>query len=374
MSNQYEVQRLLDQLDRVDNVTRDLNELADRSRLEGRWNEAHKYCEESLNLARAFNDPRSEGICLLHGWAVHVLKGDFEKAIDFCHRSRQAFDRVVDSYGQVLAMFSLGITYQEWEADNRDPTKLREALRIYGQALEEVCELKERFDFSGNVEKAKVCQRLIIEMRERFHHVATLYARREEERKEEKRPAPPEELRTRIISFPTLQFIPIVGQIAAGRPVPTDDDIEGYVATSRVNIDDSEYTVRVLGEGKGNILVFDLESRYFATPVKGDSMNEAGISNGDYIIIRQPRGSHPSPDPQDIVAAVIKDEDREATLKRFRQRGQKIILSPESSNPDHQPREFDPSEWSEKVEIAGIAVAVLKKVQESPDSPERHPG
>jgi SOS-response transcriptional repressor LexA len=62
---------------------------------------------------------------------------------------------------------------------------------------------------------------------------------------------------------------------------------------------------------------------------------------------------------------VIKDVDREATLKRFAQRGRKNILNPESSNPDHQPYEFSPSEWAKKVEIVGIAVAVLKKVQEN---------
>ena len=334
MSNQYEVQRLLDQLDRVDNVTSDLNELADRSRWDGKWTKAHKYCEESLNLARAFNDARSEGISLLHGWAVHVLQKDFEKAIDFCHRSRQAFDRVVDSYGQVLAMFSLGITYQEWEVDGHDPTKLREALRIYGQALEVVCELKERFDFSGNVEKAGVCQRLITEMRERFHAVATLYARSPigEEKRE---PSPQREPRKGDVvgevspELPRLRLVPICGDsAAAGDALTVRDNIMGYLSANEFQVERETLTLQVI-QGTSNEPHVRIIS--FAMKVTGESMKPT-IQDGEYILVtKQDRVENGE------IAVVrfrrdVGTEELQATVKRYFQEKDHILLQPDNED------------------------------------------
>ena len=363
MTDQYEVQRILDQLDRADNITQDLNDMADHSRWQGKWDEALKYCEESLDLAHELNDSRSEGISLLRQWAVHFLREKFEEAIDDCHLSRQAFDSVADDHGQVLAMFSLGMTYQEWGMRDHDQTKLHKALNTYGKALEVARGLKARSDFSRNTDKAELYQQLITEMRERFHCVATLYTQSSTRKKSYLQPSGGP--RRQTTSSPVeLQFIPIVGQIAAGKPIPTADDVEKYLATSRVKIDDIEYTIHPLDVDRGSILTFDMESQYFATPVRGDSMDQAGILEGDYVIIRRPRGVPPSPTPGDIVAAVIKGVDREATLKRFKRRNRTLILSPESSNPDNQPYEFTPSEWDEKVEIAGIAIAVLKRASD----------
>lgn len=112
--------------------------------------------------------------------------------------------------------------------------------------------------------------------------------------------------------------------------------------------------------------------------VSGDSMNKANIENGDYILLRLlPRNVsdfiitdfqtdnqtdvHPLQffKDGDIVAAEIVQEDNEsATLKRIFKRGKKIILRPESTNPEYIEREFDITDKG--FNIRGVAVAVLK--------------
>jgi len=155
---------------------------------------------------------------------------------------------------------------------------------------------------------------------------------------------------------PTLHLIPIVSRIAAGRPIPTEDGIEGYITADKLSINGIEYEFQLLEGRKGDKLRFDPEHLYFATPVKGDSMDQAGIHEGDYVIIMQPRFFPSMPYDGAVVAAVIPGIDREATLKRFQHRGNRIVLAPESSNPEHQPHVFT----EERVEIVGLVVAMLK--------------
>ena len=88
-------------------------------------------------------------------------------------------------------------------------------------------------------------------------------------------------------------------------------------------------------------------------------MDLAGIDDGDYVLLNRDI----TPESQDIVAAEIRDVDDQATLKRYKLQGEKAILTPESSNKEHQPLEFD---YSASVEdnppfyIQGVAIAILK--------------
>ena len=97
--------------------------------------------------------------------------------------------------------------------------------------------------------------------------------------------------------------IPILGRVTAGMPILATENLEGYVAvpTSRVN--------------SGN---------FFALIVKGDSMKNAGILNGDIVVIRQT----PTAENGDIIVALIEDE---ATVKRFYKEGGRFVLRPENS-------------------------------------------
>jgi len=96
--------------------------------------------------------------------------------------------------------------------------------------------------------------------------------------------------------------IPLVGRIAAGLPVLADENIENYLSFPRAFI----------GAGE-----------YFALKVRGDSMEEGGIFNGDIAVIRKQETANDG----DIVAALFEEE---ATLKKFKRAGKQIHLIPEN--------------------------------------------
>jgi repressor LexA len=100
--------------------------------------------------------------------------------------------------------------------------------------------------------------------------------------------------------------VPMIGKVTAGQPITAIENIEDYFPLPKrlVPTDDP---------------VFMLE-------VMGDSMIEAGILDGDYVIVRQ----QSSADNGDIVVAMT--EDNEATVKRFFKEKDHIRLQPENSN------------------------------------------
>ncbi|MCH2166658.1 MAG: transcriptional repressor LexA [Oceanicola sp.] len=121
--------------------------------------------------------------------------------------------------------------------------------------------------------------------------------------------------------------LPVMGKIAAGVPI---------AAISEVS-----HTVAVPGSmvGRGN---------HYALEVKGDSMINAGINEGDVVVIRETS----SVENGDIVVAVV--EGYEATLKRFRRKGGMIAL--EAANPAFETRLVPESE----VEVQGKLVGLIR--------------
>lgn len=133
----------------------------------------------------------------------------------------------------------------------------------------------------------------------------------------------------------TTVAVPIVGHVAAGLPILAEENIEKYFSVS----------IRLAGP----------PHRYFLLRVHGDSMNRAGINNGDLALVRQQVHA----DPGDRVVALIDDH---ATIKRFHPLPDAVILEPVSSNPNHRPIVVD-----HDFMIQGV---VLASLQES--SPELH--
>jgi repressor LexA len=107
-----------------------------------------------------------------------------------------------------------------------------------------------------------------------------------------------------------LAELPLMGRIAAGVPIEAINDQPPGVAVP------------------GQMLTG--QGRHYALEVKGDSMIEAGINDGDVVVIRETGEASDG----DIVVAQI--EGYEATLKRFRRRGDMIVL--EAANPAYEPR------------------------------------
>ncbi|MQT12042.1 transcriptional repressor LexA [Segnochrobactrum spirostomi] len=122
--------------------------------------------------------------------------------------------------------------------------------------------------------------------------------------------------------------VPVMGRIAAGVPI---EAIQSQSHSIPVPIE-------MLPPGD-----------HFALEVRGDSMIEAGILDGDTVVIR--RGE--TADTGDIVVALV--DDAEATLKRLRKKGASIAL--EAANPAYETRIFGP----DRVRIQGKLVALLRR-------------
>jgi repressor LexA len=122
--------------------------------------------------------------------------------------------------------------------------------------------------------------------------------------------------------------VPMMGRIAAGTPIEA--------IQSRTHVINMPPDLLPSGE-------------HFALEVRGDSMIEAGILDGDTALIKKTDAA----DTGDIVVALIDDE--EATLKRFRRRGASIALEP--ANPSYEVRILPPN----RVRIQGKLVGLFRK-------------
>ncbi len=121
--------------------------------------------------------------------------------------------------------------------------------------------------------------------------------------------------------------LPLYGRIAAGLPIEALRDSDTHI----------EVPVAMLGNGE-----------HYALEVAGDSMIDAGILDGDTVIIRRGDGAENG----QIVVALI--DDNEVTLKRLRRRGNSIALEP--ANRGHEIRLFP----ADRVKVQGRLIALLR--------------
>src|SRR3984957_2514077 len=122
--------------------------------------------------------------------------------------------------------------------------------------------------------------------------------------------------------------LPVLGRIAAGTPIEAIQQERDRIAVPEA----------LLGSGE-----------HFVLEVQGDSMIEAGILDGDYVVIRKGDTAQTG----EIVVALVMGE--EATLKRLRKRGGAIPL--EAANPKYQTRVFGP----DQVEVQGKLVGLIRR-------------
>jgi repressor LexA len=127
---------------------------------------------------------------------------------------------------------------------------------------------------------------------------------------------------------PSSAFVPVMGRIAAGTPIEA-------IQTRSHNI---AVPPEMLSGGD-----------HYALEVRGDSMIEAGILEGDLVVIRKSDTANTG----DIVVALVDDE--EATLKRLRKRGASIAL--EAANPAYETRIFGP----DRVRVQGKLVGLIRR-------------
>lgn len=140
---------------------------------------------------------------------------------------------------------------------------------------------------------------------------------------------PPAPASTRMIDEAGRAIsIPVMGRIAAGTPVSA--------------IQNQSHAITLSPD-------FVAGGEHYALEVRGDSMVEAGILDGDLVVIRKQDTANTG----DIIVALIDDE--EATLKRLRRRGSSIAL--EAANPAYETRVLGP----DRVQIQGRLVSLVRR-------------
>jgi repressor LexA len=124
--------------------------------------------------------------------------------------------------------------------------------------------------------------------------------------------------------------IPLVGSVTCGTPMLAEENVETMIPVST--------------------LLAKPGFKYFLLRANGDSMDKAGINNGDLILVKQ----QPVADNGQRVVALIDDE---ATVKEFQRKGDVIALVPQSNNPKHKPIILD-----YEFQIQGIVIATIPNV------------
>jgi repressor LexA len=125
-----------------------------------------------------------------------------------------------------------------------------------------------------------------------------------------------------------VRELPVLGRIAAGTPI----------AAIQEEKDRLQVPEAILGTGE-----------HFVLEVQGDSMVQAGILDGDYVVIRRGENANSG----EIVVALVMGE--EATLKRLRRKGASIAL--EAANPAYETRIFGP----DQIEVQGKLVGLIRR-------------
>ena len=126
-----------------------------------------------------------------------------------------------------------------------------------------------------------------------------------------------------------MRTVPLVGDVAAGSGVLASENVEELLPLPE------DFT------GTGSL---------FMLRVRGDSMIDAGILGGDYVVVRQ----QPTAENGEVVVAGVPGD--EATVKFFGRRRNRIVLTP--ANPTLSPVEYDPDE----VEVYGKVVTILRRL------------
>jgi repressor LexA len=143
----------------------------------------------------------------------------------------------------------------------------------------------------------------------------------------------PTKPRAMTLSEPRVEgaVVPVLGRIAAGTPVLATEHVEEYLTVP---------------------MGFVSGAQHFALRVRGDSMVDAGILDGDTVVVR----AGDSAESGDIVAVLLPGPaEDEATVKRLRRQRNRVLLVPEN-------RALEPFEMDPDGRILGTVVAVLRKL------------
>lgn len=124
--------------------------------------------------------------------------------------------------------------------------------------------------------------------------------------------------------------VPLVGTVACGIPILAEENIESWFPVSTK--------------------LAQLPHKYFLVRAKGDSMNQKGIEDGDFLLVRKQETANTG----DVIIALV---DNEVTVKQYNSSGDTVVLKPCSSNKQHKPivvtRDF---------QVQGIVVTTIRNI------------
>lgn len=132
-------------------------------------------------------------------------------------------------------------------------------------------------------------------------------------------------------AHPRTVPVPLVGSVPCGAPLLAEENVEAIIPVS--------------------MSLARPPHRYFLLRASGDSMDLAGIHNGDLVLVRQQSGAE---NGQKVVALI----DDEATLKEFRRKPNVVALMPRSTNKDHKPILL-----SDDFQVQGVVVATIPNLE-----------
>lgn len=133
----------------------------------------------------------------------------------------------------------------------------------------------------------------------------------------------------KLLTAEQVVEVPLVGSVSCGLPSLAEQDPEAVISVS----------AKIARPGH----------TYFILRASGDSMNRAGIRNGDLVLVRQQLVAEPG----EKVVALINDE---ATIKKFHPEGNVVVLRPDSTD-----KSFRPIVLSEEFMIQGVVVTTLPR-------------
>jgi len=306
----------------------------------GDWDNAIKCFEQCSQLSEDLSPPQpiARAVAFVGLGAVHLCRNSPTRAAEYYLRAREIFSRLNENYRLAVVLLGLGQLYQahgEW----------REVFKWYREALETLDRARETTD-------------LIMKLREeilgKFKEAVDEYEQSLSGRSI--KPNQPNQRDSKRIG--SMRLFPVIGGIAAGRPVLAKENIEDYIVTNAFNIGGIGFSLQTIEAEDDTSLQLRPESTYFVLQVKGDSMINANIRDGDYVLVRRT----PDAEQGEIVAIGIGGEggEIEAVVKRFRCNGNRIYL--ESENPNIEPVVFQKGD--PKIRILGSVEAVLKKTEE----------
>ena len=316
-------------LNERNNACSKLNKTVDEFRSRDNPKSAIDFCQRSLRLANDLGDMYAQGVALIREGALYHDTGELEKAAKSYREGAEVFHTNGNRHCEGVALLGVGMAYHTLRQQDK-------ALQFYQKSYQIFLRLSERSRTVGEPRRARLYDNLCRGIQDRVEHITS-------------------DVQQGISETGPLRFVLVLGETGAGDPVYTVADVNGNTETDKIMINDVGFKLLTSKSRRTKKFTFRPGNTYFALDVRGSSMIEAGILDGDRILVRR----QPKVEQGEIAVVQIRDVDGAKTLvKRFRREGDRIYL--ESENPRYRPRVF--TKDSPAIKILGKVIAVMERI------------